>query len=232
MSMQDDELSALIRAQASCHKASAQLTAKVRTQLLLASAARPEASQAPAPAHAMALRSWQGVAAGFVAGVLLTMVVASVVTRWPPAAWLASREEAREEELVADHVRSLRAGPLLQVASSDRHTVKPWFQGKLDYAPPVLDLAEEGFPLLGARLEQVDRQAVATLVYGKHGHMVDLFVWPAPARQAAASRLTQVRGFNVMHWGDASMQFWVVSDMDTVELAHFVQALQARRQAP
>lgn len=229
----DNDISALIRAQGTYHKANNELKAKVRTQLTLAAAARSASPKADAKrgiADVAASKltqwlvgalGWRGIAAGFFAGVALTMVVAP---RMPMPTLLYSTED----ELVADHVRSLRVGPLFQVESTDRHTVKPWFQGKLDYAPPVIDLADEGYPLLGARVEHINRESVATLVYNRRGHVVNLFVWPSSALVIA--RQTQVKGFNLVHWSDSSMQFWVVSDMDQAELQHFVRSLQLRRQ--
>ncbi|MDE2452216.1 MAG: anti-sigma factor, partial [Burkholderiales bacterium] len=133
-------------------------------------------------------------------------------------------------ELVADHVRALGAGPLIEVASSDRHTVKPWFQGRIDYAPPVYDLKDEGFALIGGRIARVGGAPVATLAFRHGRHVVDVFVWPAQALQA--ERASQVRGFNVLHWSDASMQFWVVSDADAAELERFASAWRARAAAP
>jgi anti-sigma factor RsiW len=134
-----------------------------------------------------------------------------------------------DAELVADHVRALRAGPLAEVMSSDRHTVKPWFQGRLDYAPPVFDLAGEGYPLVGGRIEQVRGAAVATLAYTHNRHVVDLFVWPS-ADQRAPQRLLQ-RGFNVVHWADGSMQYWAVSDMDREEIESFTRLWRQRAAA-
>lgn len=226
MENQDEELSALIRQQATRHRADDQLRAKIRTQLLLASAAQP--APAPKPARprirlgnswAIDLIGWRNLAIGFLLGVSLTL---AVIPRLPPLKLLNSTDE----ELVADHVRSLRVGPLFQVQSSDRHTVKPWFQGKLDYAPPVLDLADDDFPLLGGRVEHIDKSSIAALVYGRHGHVINLFVWPAES--ASPLQDTQIKGFNLSHWSNDSMQFWVVSDMDAAELTRFVKSLQAK----
>jgi len=224
MDPQDEELSALIRQEASRHQADDQLRARIRTQLLLASAAQPTAS--PARPRRLAgtplsleLGGWRRLAAGFLLGVALTW--------WfSPHLPSLSGPHGLDEALVADHVHSLRVGPLFQVESSDRHTVKPWFQGKLDYAPPVVDLADADFPLVGGRVEHIDQNAVAALVYRRHGHVINLFVWPSP--RASAVQTSQIRGFNLSHWSNTQMQFWVVSDMDAIELAHFVQALQAR----
>ena len=124
-------------------------------------------------------------------------------------------------ELVADHLRALRVGPVAEVASTDRHAVKPWFQGRLDYAPPVLDLGDDGFPLVGGRIEHLRGQAVAVLAYSHHRHVIDVFVWPADGASAPAHE--QHKGFNVVHWSDGAMQVWVVSDLERTEMERFAQ---------
>jgi anti-sigma factor RsiW len=130
------------------------------------------------------------------------------------------------QEVVAAHVRSLMSPARLNdVASSDQHTVKPWFSGKLDYAPPVQDLAANGFPLTGGRLDYLEGRPVAALTYRRRLHTVNLFVWPAPGAPDAAAVATTVKGFNVVHWTRGSMQHWAVSDSSTEELMTFAEAL-------
>lgn len=126
-----------------------------------------------------------------------------------------------DADLVADHVRALQAGALTEVASTDRHTVKPWFQGRLDFAPPVFDLAAEGFPLMGGRIEHVRGSVVATLAYTRIRHVIDVFVWPGTAQQAPVRSMRT--GFLVLHWADESMQHWAVSDLDRSEMERFTQ---------
>ena len=106
-----------------------------------------------------------------------------------------------------------------KVSSSDRHTVKPWFQGRLDYAPPVPDLSAKGFPLLGGRVEHVAGMAVAALAYVRNQHIINVFVWPADHDQAPQVALR--KGFNLQHWSDGGMQVWVVSDVEAGEVEHF-----------
>jgi anti-sigma factor RsiW len=132
-------------------------------------------------------------------------------------------------ELVADHVRALKTGSLFEVASNDRHTVKPWFQGKLDYAPTVIDLEAEGFPLLGGRVEHVAGAPVAALAYASRRHILNVFVWPADREQPP--QRSQRSGFNLLHWSDGAMQVWVVSDLDAVEIERFGQAWRSRTAA-
>ena len=127
---------------------------------------------------------------------------------------------------VGAHVRALRLGATTEVVSSDRHTVKPWFQGRLDFAPPVFDLAEDGFVLSGGRVEHVRDSAIAALAYLHNRHVIDLFIQPATDRREPGHSV--VRGFNVVHWADGSMQYWAVADMDAAELDTFVRRWRAR----
>jgi anti-sigma factor RsiW len=130
------------------------------------------------------------------------------------------------DEVVADHVRSLMADHLFDIRSTDQHTVKPWFLGKLDFAPPVTDLASIGFPLVGGRLEYVARRPAAALVYQRQQHTINVFVWPAADTTTSSNALESVRGFHAQHWTRDGMSFWAVSDLNTAELNEFVRALQ------
>jgi anti-sigma factor RsiW len=125
-------------------------------------------------------------------------------------------------ELTSSHVRSLMANHLTDVTSTDQHTVKPWFDGKLDFAPPVRDLRESGFPLIGGRLDFVDGRPAAALVYGRQKHFINLFVWPAKSATAKKLQTTQRNGYNLAQWSDGKMDFGVVSDLNETELRLFV----------
>ena len=127
--------------------------------------------------------------------------------------------------VVDDHVRALRDAHLFDVRSSDQHTVKPWFFGKLDFSPPVEDLSSIGFPLVGGRLDRVAGQPVAALVYQRRLHPINVFIWPAADRTAVSDTRT-IRGFQVRHWIRNGMSFWAVSDLNDAELGEFVRALQ------
>lgn len=158
---------------------------------------------------------WRGLA---IAASLLLVV---------SAAWnyVLMRSRVDPQQLVAAnvlsaHLRSLHGTHLLDVPSSDQHTVKPWFGGKLDFSPPVKDLP--GFPLLGGRLEYFDGHAAAALVYGRRAHVINLFIWPsaAPAPEMAQSR----NGYHMRSWSAGGMAFWAVSDINQAELGDFVSA--------
>jgi anti-sigma factor RsiW len=140
-----------------------------------------------------------------------------------PADGITSPTNAITAQVVDAHVRSLLPGHLLDVESSDRHTVKPWFAGKTDIAPVVVDLADKGFPLLGGRLDYVDGHTAAALAYGRRGHTINLFIWrttPGEPRDGSFS----IRGYSVLHWSNGGLSAWAVSDAALSELEAFRDA--------
>jgi len=161
--------------------------------------------------------SWLGAAAVLVVAVVITWGLTRSLAR-PPA------DDLVAQEVVASHVRSLMPDHLTDVTSSSQHTVKPWFAGKLDFSPQVVDLASDGFPLIGGRLDYLDNQPVAALVYGRQQHLINLFIWPSTS---AAATQTEVRqGYQLMHWSQSGMNYWAASDLNAAELEVFVQLIQ------
>jgi anti-sigma factor RsiW len=127
---------------------------------------------------------------------------------------------ALAEDVVNAHVSALMRDRLFDVRSSNEHTVKPWFQGKLDFSPPVPDLSSKNFPLIGGRLDTIDGRRVAALVYQRREHIINVFVWPTSNREAASDRRT-IRGFNERRWNHADLSVWAVSDLNSQELGDF-----------
>lgn len=134
---------------------------------------------------------------------------------------LPAPEDTLAQELVAAHVRSLMADHLTDVTSSDRHTVKPWFNGRIDISPPVPELADYGFPLLGGRLDYVREHPVAALVYGRRQHTINLFVWADPEARPEGPGLRERLGYTLLHWNRPGFALWVVSDLNRDELDEF-----------
>jgi len=126
-------------------------------------------------------------------------------------------QQGLSDELVAGHVRSLLATHLVDVQTSDRHVVKPWFAGKVDFSPPVLELADRGFPLVGGRLDYIHERVVAAIVYKRRQHIINVFVWPAGAREIVPAQARH-DGYNVLGWSQRGLEFQAVSDVDPADL--------------
>ena len=136
-------------------------------------------------------------------------------------------DELLAQEIVSNHVRSLQLeGHLIDVISADPHTVKPWFDGKLDFAPTVKDFPSQGFPLIGGRLEYLNNRAVVALIYQRQKHYINLYIWPAGQSNAAGEVAVKRQGYNLLHWTNSEMNYWAVSDLNGVELHEFTRLVQ------
>ena len=204
-------LSAAVKEHAAYYQAPSHLEHRIRAALPVQ----------PARAGRAPVRRWSWLNAGAALASVFALV-------WSVALYMAlpSADDRLAEELVTSHVRSLMPNHLVDVASSDQHTVKPWFNGKLDFSPTVNDYAAQGFPLIGGRLDYVNQRPVAALVYQHRKHVINLYVWPTGGRDEAPAREKSRQGYNVMHWTEQGMTYWAVSDLNQDELAQFKTTLQ------
>src|SRR6266576_3990769 len=170
--------------------------------------------------------NWLGLAG---LGVAAAIIFAAIITlNLVPRLQRPGADQFLATQLIASHVRSLIANHLTDVASTDQHTVKPWLDTKLDFAPPVIDLSSEGFPLIGGRLDYLDNRPVAALVYGHRKHFINLFVWPAAPDEAKAPKTITRQGYQLLHWADPDFNYWAVSDVNVNDLQLFKQQFETR----
>lgn len=200
-----------IRAKATYFTAPADLRAKIGTAL------RKEAKSEAGPGFSW---NWLRMASAFASIVVLAIVV-----------WVAGPFRTRQatgdllaKEIVSDHIRSLLAEHKVDVVSNDTHTVKPWFDGKVDYSPRVVRLEAEGFPLIGGRLDYVADRTVSVLVYQRQKHFINLYEWPTTEKDQPVTFAAQ-QGFNFLHWNQAGMTYWAISDLNTEELHTFADLI-------
>jgi len=211
------ELRAAIREGATRHAAPAALRRRLENTLAVEAPGRTEVDRRIV--RVWRFGQWRGAAAGFAAGAALAASIAIVADR-------ASLHDTVTEGVVAAHIRGLQPGHLTDVQVSDQHQVKPWFDGKVDFAPPVKDLADQGFDLVGGRLDYVDGRNAAVIVYRRRLHLIDLFV----TRGAGAGHAggAAPNGYNVEHWSRDGQEYWAVSDLNRQELADFSQLWRDR----
>jgi anti-sigma factor RsiW len=178
---------------------------------------------------ASARASWKNFFGGFAVGTALSAALAASLVI---AVIRNDQNQQIAGDIVSAHLRSLQAGHLTDVETSDQHTVKPWFNGKLDVAPPVIDLTAQGFTLIGGRLDYINGQPVASIVYRRRKHVINLFVAQPLGATVHGVRDQTVQGFNIRHWSEAGLDLWAVSDIDAGELDEFGQKLTAALHAP
>jgi anti-sigma factor RsiW len=189
---------------------------RTRIEAMIAAEDRREARGRPRP-------WWEAPAAGWSAAGAMTAVAASLML-----VQIAPMQTAGlQDQLIASHVRSLEANHLIDIATSDRHVVKPWFNGKIDFAPPVVDLKDQGFPLVGGRLDYAGRREVAALVFRRNAHLINLFIMPARASGLSWPAHAQPTSYYVVHWTRGGLDFWAVSDVEAGQLEAFHKAFVA-----
>ncbi|WP_439405165.1 anti-sigma factor family protein [Bradyrhizobium sp. DASA03076] len=172
--------------------------------------------------------SRRSVLRGFAMGSAVSALAASGVV----AVVLRQDDQQRVlSEVVSAHLRSLQAGHLIDVVSTDQHTVKPWFNGKLDVAPPVIDLTAQGFTLVGGRLDYIDARAIGAVVYKRRQHIINLFVSQTASTEHRPPKTQTMQGFNCRRWGERGLNFWAVSDIGGDELSEFVDKFEAAMKA-
>ena len=184
-------------------------------------------SAAPPVKTRETLNAWRPFAVLRWAGAFAVLALC-VVTAWQfvPGLRGPAGDQGMVAEVLDSHVRSLEANHLMDVVSTDQHTVKPWFDGKLDFSPPVEDFASDGFPLVGGRLDYLEGREVAALVYQRRKHFINVFVWPSTAGASSARTIESRQGYNLMRWSRSGFQFWAVSDVSAADLTEFVRLLQ------
>jgi anti-sigma factor RsiW len=204
------ELRATIREAVPYRDAPLRLEKRVRTAIR--DARRAESRQS----FAFPRWAWGGAA--------VAILLAAIVFRGMLPFGAAS-PDSTARELIDDHLRSLTANHLTDVVSSNQHTVKPWFDGRINFTPKVEDLTADGFPLIGGRIDYLESRPVAAIVYRCRQHVINLFVWPAPGAADAPASSETVAGYNIVHWTNSGMAYWAVSSLGNAELGRFARLL-------
>jgi mycothiol system anti-sigma-R factor len=179
---------------------------------------RAELKVPTAKTSGSSVAAWRWLAAA--AAILLVTGVAWFAV---PHFMATSMQSVTSAEIIDAHIRSLQAGHLTDVASTDQHTVKPWFDGKLEFIPPVHDFMDEGFPLLGGRLDVLGERNVAALVYGRRKHFINVFVWPTKEPDTPIHPPGSRQGYQWVHWRHQGMEFCAISDVSAEDLHELAQ---------
>ena len=189
-----------------------------RARAALRATAGPVGPRRPTMSFPWTFRFW--MPAGAAAALLAVMAI--TIWRLAPGTAGPSADDLLAQEVTTSHIRSLMPGHLTDVPSSDQHTVKPWFNGKLDFSPPVKDLTGEGYPLTGGRLDYLGGRPIAALVYMRRQHIINLMVWPAPREPDRSPTAAMRQGYHLLHWAQGGMIYWAVSDLNEDEMKEFV----------
>ena len=223
---QQSALRSAIRQHAAYHTAPAALADRIRAQIGRTTVVTPAKTDRPR-------WRWQPFGQWFQLGAVAahwvqlgTVAAATAAVTWVATFQLSglSQDELISEQVVAGHARSVLTNHLADVATSDQHTVKPWLSSKLDFSPPVTDLTTAGFPLIGGRLDYLDNRPVAALVYRHQQHLITLYVWPNPKSGRTTPMHTSLQhGYHVLHWTDAGMTYWAISDLNESEMKAFAE---------
>jgi anti-sigma factor RsiW len=179
------------------------------------------ATKQPEPRSILFGTSWNWLA-------LAAAIVFAAIIAWNllPGLQRSDAEQFLATQLIASHVRSLMANHLADVASSDQHTVKPWLDAKLDFAPPVVDLTNAGFPLIGGRLDYLDNRPVAALVYQRRKHFINLFIWPKTPGTTETEKAITRQGYHLHRWMDSDFNYWAVSDVNEADVDAFKKVFE------
>lgn len=174
--------------------------------------------------HQITSHSWRWMSAA-VALLLVFFGIWGLTLWWSTA---SSSQQLLTREVLASHERSLMEKHLVDLSSSDQQTVKTWFQNKLDFSPPVIDLTPQGFVLLGARLDYLDGRTVAAIVYQRGAHIINLFLWPSSQTEESKPNMTALQGSYLVHWTAYGMNCWAVSDLNLTSMQHFAQLFEGQ----
>jgi anti-sigma factor RsiW len=202
-------------------KETAPVSLRARIETVLPQPSADIVDFTPRKAARPARRSFFG---GFAAGAILSSALAASLAL---TVFTSQQQLATADEVVSAHIRSLQAGHLIDVATSDQHTVKPWFNGRLDIAPPVVDLAAQDFALVGGRLDYIKGEPAASVVYQRRKHIINLFVAQRLNGSQASASAENIQGYNCREWSEGDLTFWAVSDIASNELDEFRDDIEA-----